>query len=435
MKKILHIVHCIDTEGPLTEDLDATFERLKNIFKIELEPTKENLEKIQSGNIVHEKKNDIMKVFSKELLKYNNSWKDIDVMLDYCMSSDFRNSMQDDFGQGWIYSWHCMDHAGYKDNPRRKDTGFGNVFKFYQNKISETNSNHDEINWHFHPLSFDRNPLKAATSYYNSMDILLEVICRRVIEERWYPATNRPGFHSERPDSHLFLEQWIPFDYANQRYDYDDGQEDLIEGRFGDWRRAPKSWCGYHPSIWDYQAEGNCKRVIFRCLNVGTRFNLLTEKHVREAFEDANVNGKAILAFADHDYRDIAPDVQYIQKLINDVKNEYPDVKVKFSGATEAARDLKNYNINHEEIKTQSYIKGNKLIIDIIKGELFSSQPFLALKDKSGHYYHDNLDVIDFGNKYQYVFDDQTLKLDSIDKIGIASVDRLGFTDINIINL
>ena len=48
MGKDVYIVHCIDTEGPLYESIDASFERLKEIFGIELEATVENLRKIQN---------------------------------------------------------------------------------------------------------------------------------------------------------------------------------------------------------------------------------------------------------------------------------------------------------------------------------------------------------------------------------------------------
>lgn len=41
--KIIYVVHCIDTEGPLHESLEATFERLKHIYHIDLEPSQENL--------------------------------------------------------------------------------------------------------------------------------------------------------------------------------------------------------------------------------------------------------------------------------------------------------------------------------------------------------------------------------------------------------
>ena len=47
--KILYVVHCVDTEGPLDESLKASFDRLKSIFDIEIEPTEENLKKIQKS--------------------------------------------------------------------------------------------------------------------------------------------------------------------------------------------------------------------------------------------------------------------------------------------------------------------------------------------------------------------------------------------------
>ena len=49
--KELHVVHCIDTEGPLNETLEATFERIKHIYHIELETSEEKLNKLQNGEI------------------------------------------------------------------------------------------------------------------------------------------------------------------------------------------------------------------------------------------------------------------------------------------------------------------------------------------------------------------------------------------------
>ena len=51
MNPKLHIVHCIDTEGPLNENIEATFQRLKSIYNIELEPTRKNLKLIQVSNL------------------------------------------------------------------------------------------------------------------------------------------------------------------------------------------------------------------------------------------------------------------------------------------------------------------------------------------------------------------------------------------------
>ena len=39
----VYIVHRIDTEGPLNETLDGTFNRVKEIFEVAIEPTISNL--------------------------------------------------------------------------------------------------------------------------------------------------------------------------------------------------------------------------------------------------------------------------------------------------------------------------------------------------------------------------------------------------------
>jgi len=426
---IIHIVHCIDTEGPMTEDIFDTFKRLNTIFGLDIEPSKNNLKKLQNQEIYLEgREADVAKVVAPHLLNYKESWEDIEEMLVDCMSEKFRDKLLDDESEGWVYSWHCMDHAGYSENPRKKDIGFGNVYKFYKNIIKKTNSNQDEINWHYHPLSFDRNPLKCATNYFNSQDVLNEIICRRIIEENWFPTVNRPGFHSERIDIHLFLEQWIPFDYANNVYDLEDGQDDLAGERFGDWRRASKKWFGYKPSHDDYQILGKCRRTILRCLNVGTRFKILKESHVLEAFNDAEKNGISILAFSNHDWRDIRPDVDYVRSLILNVKSQFPNVKIKFSGALEAARDLiiKTEDVTLDPLKLVGYLEGSKFIVEVEQGILFGPQPYLAIKTTSNQYFHDNFDVMIPNKKFSYTLDFHTIDVKDISVIAAASSDKLG---------
>ena len=44
----VYIVHCIDTEGPMFESLEATFERINKIFDLNLDCSKENLLLIQN---------------------------------------------------------------------------------------------------------------------------------------------------------------------------------------------------------------------------------------------------------------------------------------------------------------------------------------------------------------------------------------------------
>jgi len=425
-KKILYVVHCIDTEGPLNESLSATFERLQSIFNIELEPTLENLQRIQNLQIdLGGREEAVAKCFSPELLKYNRSWRDIDVMLSELLSAKFRLQQPDDFGGGWVYSWHCMDHVGLSDNPRRKDFGYGNIFSHYKEKLHGLGSAGDEINWHFHPLSLVRNPLHAATSYVNSFDVLTQILCRRVLDEGWFPVVNRPGFHAERPDSHAFLEQWLPFDYANQSGAGVVNQPDLSFGRFGDWERASRSWRGYQPHHDDYQQAGLCRRYIFRCLNVGTRFRALTEQHVREAFSEADASGSAILAFADHDYRDMRPDVDVVRALLKSVRADYQEVRIKYAGAEAAAVSMLGFE-QKPRLELTIRLDFNRLIVEVSKGEVFGPQPFLAIKTREGLYFHDNLDVITPRQKWAYTLDDQTIPLKEVLKLGVGSAGAHG---------
>lgn len=425
MSKILHIVHCIDTEGPLIETAADSVARVNDIYNINLDKNTMTLRAIQNQELdLGGIEEDVARVVHPDLLKYNENWSEIGDMLEDCMSDTFRCRIPDSFGEGWVYSWHCMDHAGYSNNPRSKDLGYGNIFRYYQAKIAEKGGK-DEINWHYHPLSFDRNPIRCATNYVNNYDVLLEVLCRRLIDSKWFPAVNRPGFHTERPDIHLFLEQWIPFDYANQYYETEDGAADLVGGRFGDWRFAPSSWRGYHPDIRNYQEQGSCNRWIFRCLNVGTRHKPLLKNHVEQAFQEASFHGDAILAFADHDYRDIRPDVRAVQALIEKVKAGFPDVKVKYSGSKEAAISVRG-DPKIEPIKLNAYMSNSRLNIEVVKGEIFGSQPFLAIKTIAGTYHYDNCDVNEFGSNYTYTFDHHTLPINAIKKITVAANDKNG---------
>ncbi len=438
-KPVLHIVHCIDTEGPLDEDQSSTFKRLEDLFGIHLKPSRETLQKLQNKEIPLDGLEDqVAAVLSPQLLNYNRTWADVRDMLDDALSHEFRNRMLDDFGRGWVYSWHCVDHMGFSENPRHKDTGYGNVFRFYRDILAETDSGQDELDWHFHPLSVTRNPLGAATSYNNNMDILLNIISRRIIDDQWFPTTSRPGFHAERPDSHAFLEQWIPFDYANQAIDKDNNvQRDTMLGRFGDWNRAPKSWLGYHPHHDDYQREGACRRWIFRCLNLGTRLRLLTEEHLEEAFNEARDKGSAIVAFADHDYRDLRPDVEQMRAMLANVRGKYPDVNIRFSGAEEAAREHVSAlepDLALPPPKFEIIISDHRVHVKLMSGSLFGPQPFLAMKTHDGHYYHDNLDVVKPGEHWTYVLDDQTLPLTALETVGVGGSGRCGGFDVVLCN-
>ena len=428
----LYLVHAIDTEGPLYESIEATFERLEKITGLQLEASAVNLEKIKNKELDLNGHEDLAALItSEQLLNYNDTWDKVDQMLYELLSPEFRQRYADSLANGWIYSWFVVDHVGFKTNPRRRDIGYHNVYDHYKFILKETNSLQDEINWHFHPASRYQEAHICATNYINSPH-LYEGLARGIIDRQFFPSTFRPGFHAERPDAHWFLEQWIPFDYGNQAIAgeaNDPKQNDVSAGRLGDWRRAINDWSPYKPSHDDYQIAGNCNRTIFRCLNVGTRFKLLDEQEVRRAFARAHAGKDTILAFTNHDFRDMRNDVEYVHKLVSKVAKDYPEVIWQHSGAKEAAQQVLELKKKDFRLSAKITKLANGLHLDVKANyPSFGPQPFLAVKTKDKRYLSDNFDLQTPKRHWTYVFDQDSIMPDSIDSIGIASNDQNGNT-------
>jgi len=211
MGKELHIVHCIDTEGPMYESIEETFKRIESIFSIKIKPCKENLKKLQEKQIDLDGNEDkVCNLVSKKRITLNSNWEEIGEMLNNIQSKEFRNKLVDSVGKGWRYNWFCLDHVNMNgENPRKRDLGHHKVYDFYSKKSLEKNNQEDFISWHYHPLPYTQNYHNSGVAYLNSSNIW-EILSKKIIERNWFPSTYRPGFHTIRPDSNWFLEQWIP---------------------------------------------------------------------------------------------------------------------------------------------------------------------------------------------------------------------------------
>ena len=113
--KVVNIIHAIDTEGPLYEPLEATFERLAHVYQVkDIECSRENLLKLKNKKInLNGKEDEVATMLNGHLLTYNDTWDKIDEMLYDILSENYKKKYQDSYGRGWVFNWHCLDHVGY----------------------------------------------------------------------------------------------------------------------------------------------------------------------------------------------------------------------------------------------------------------------------------------------------------------------------------
>jgi hypothetical protein len=429
----VYIVHHIDTEGPLYESAEEALLRIERLFGVSfgLRRNIETLEKLKAGRV-----QDIDSSLSESVCnilksaEFKKSWEEIDEMLLRILSTNYRKRFCDSLGNSWIYNWHIVDHVGFVTNKRQRHLGYLSIFDHYTKILKDTCSL-DKVYWHFHPISLKKEAHFCATSYENSMYELHQSLSRRLIERRWFPKVHRAGFHTERPDSNWFLEQWIPFDVSNQSIDEDVfEQSDNMNHRFGDWYGAPKDWSVYHPDLYDWRKEGHLKRYIARCLNLNCRFRTINEYEIEQAFKKA-MHENVYLGVTNHDFREISSEIEKFYNVLQIMSLQYPKIKYIFSDSLDAFRSVIGMSIQEikrNRVEFELSLKDNCLKVSVINGKIFGAQPYLAIKAKNGEYFHDNMDFGDFPSEYYYTFDYQTLELNEIEQISIASNDSYGNT-------
>ena len=415
--KQLYIVHCVDTEGPLSESLEATFERLRGNKSIDMPPSLENLLNLQEKKVdLSGREDEIADYLHPKRLNYLKNWDEVGAMLKKITSEDFRMKYADSLGNPYTFSWFIIDIVGYKNNPRNKSIGFHSVWDHFHEAV--TNKFDDTIGWHFHTVPANRNAIEYNTCWSNN-DWHERSLCRRLIERSDFPSLFRAGGHIERNDLSYWFEQFIPFDFSCRSYDPSQGTQ-YLPGAINDWRGAPYDWSPYNPCFYDYRRKGNMKRTIFRALDVDSNACSLNEYEVEKAFDRA-FDKPTILAVSSHDRRDMLLDVEHVMKIVKKVSKRFPEVKWRHSNALKAAQYTHDLSMG-EKPQLEFSLSDNILRVSSDQ-KIFGPQPFLAIKEEE-NFYRDNFTI---EGERNWVY--STPKGRNIEKIGIAASSLSGLTE------
>ena len=418
----LFVVHCVDTEGPLEEPLDATFNRLRNRFDIDIAPSRETLRELQRGTVpLNGLEATVAKWLAPDRLSYLSTWADVEEMVGAITSEDFRRNNSDPLGNPYAFTWFVIDVVGYKDNPRRKAAGFHAVWDVFK-RLMRTTGVHDSFGWHFHTVPVGNHALEYNTCWTNN-DFHEQALARRIIERSAFPSIYRAGGVIERNDLSFWLEQFIPFDFSSTAR-IGGG----VPGSMFDWRHAPTEWTGYHPSFYDYRRPGDMRRWIFRCLEAAGYETSLSAADVESAFRQVRAGKSAILAYSSHDRRDMRPEIEKVIGLISEVSSGYADVSWQFANGVDAARAVSGTTDATPPTFTQEWA-GNTLWVRSDR-PLFGSIPFLAIEEAGGVFFRDNPTIEDETTwAYQPPRRPTTLR------IGIAGATASGAVGISVIDV
>lgn len=431
MSAELFIVFNIDTEGPATEPLRHIFWRVNSIYGLNLEPTHDNIKRLQAGDMEEldgEARLGIKTMLAPDRLEYINNWEEMTSVVDGFFADECRKDFPDSYGNGYTYSFYIRDLVDYDYNPRRKPIGYHQVYDFYAEQIDRLASP-DKLYWHFHA------PGNVRHAYLDGLNIShtnhhVQVLARRVLDRFDFPACFRPGMDHVRPDHNMFLELWVPFDYSNQGGDptpEELSQKDNSPGRFGDWRRAPRDWSTYNPDFYDYQKPGNMRRTIARNLYTKSRFRGMTTEEAIKAFERVAAGENTIMSFSCHDSRDMRKEVYHINGLLREASDAHAHIPFRYANAVDAMRLALKLPFE-EAPRLEVRWNGDRFEIGSDK-TLWGPQPFFCFMTWDHKYFHDNLDIVG-KNEWCYTFDWQTIDKRALAKIGVASNDSFGNTTV-----
>ena len=154
---------------------------------------------------------------------------------------------------------------------------------------------------------------------------------------------------------------------------------------------------------------------------------------MRQAFAEAEADRPVVLAFTNHDFRDMRPDIDGVRELLVRVGREFPDVPFVFSEALTAMREALQLPAQPAcELEVTLSRTGPSTHVLDIRSQVptFGPQPWLALRTVAGTYHHDNLDIDEPFHRWRYVLDEETYPLGALDAIGLAANNAYGTTTV-----
>ena len=380
------VVHCVDTEGPIGGDV----------------------RKNPDGSS-----------------EFYDNWKDIKHSLKEITSDDYRRQKCDSFGNPFMFNWFIMDFMGFKTNPKNRIAAYNDTY----DNIKSCNTTYDSFHWHYHqpPASGEGDQWSED---WDSSDEHYNILGHRLLDREDFPEAFRAGGTIEDNKCSLWLEDNLMIDYSN-RVSYKSFPEDNIFDF--NWYTAPDEWGLYHPSRSNFLEKGEMRRAIVRSVDLKSRFHLLEEWEVAQAFETVKKESKpVILSYFSHDHRDMRAETNYAIDIIKRQSRE-KGVPFMWCDAKDAVKITKGIKTIENVVGTER-IDPDTLMIHF-RHEIYQKHPFVFTQNNDGKVKYHKLDLEWIPN-CPYYLQRCFLELSpEIRKVGIACTSLSGDKAIKVVEL
>jgi len=285
--------------------------------------------------------------------------------------SAWRFDHLDSYGHPPVFTWYLMTHEAHCQSNQGGNAVPEVMLSEFSDEIETWG---DEIGWHYHHSDWIDDEWQQlftfdGTVYREKPDTELAVsqLVMIVLENGFFPESYRAGWTWENTDFSNWLEGLILYDYSNR------------------WPNTPpdlNQWSSYHPAQDNYRQIGEMSRWISRCRQGGGALN---QSDVNDAFELAQSQGHAILAFYSHNYAGptMQSDLEWVEAMVHNAASQY-GIPFRYAGAREAMQ--RSLNISDTVPPTLDVAVLDSVVYLQVNEPLYGS-PLLAFKGTDGEYY------------------------------------------------
>jgi hypothetical protein len=299
----------------------------------------------------------------------------------------FRSQFIDSYGQPLKMTWWMMagNIFGAADNMNVPEVNTMACHLMRQYHGEALRQLGDEIGLHYHTFlwsDYSHDGVfywNEARTFHESWQDFDSTLAQVFLEEEYFPASFRSGWHYMDNEWQQRLNALIPFSLHNASPNVHADSVEPLQNIYN-WSKATTNFVPFHPSTTNYQVAGAGPGWNVRSVKMPS----VTQAMMDQVFEQAaNGTNQVACLWAHLEEVDFLTNVARIDLLAHAAASNYPAASFRYCTAVEAMqRWLGATNGGPPVLDVAESVKGDVVTLSLsVDQPIFQPQPFVALKD------------------------------------------------------